>query len=91
MKFSEQQLNLIEELAAVFLPVSDIASILDVEPFILKAEIRNADSDASRAYRRGKAQSKVAIRTQEMKLAQIGSPLGIESVARHLTEMELDE
>lgn len=91
MTFSDQQTQMIEKLASIFLPISDIASILGVDPDELKRDIRYGDSEAAAAYRRGKANSRAAIHAQEMKLARLGSPLGIEQVSRHLTAMELDE
>jgi hypothetical protein len=45
----------------------------------------------SLAYRRGKAASKVKLLSQEMMLAQVGSPLAIENVHRNLLDMEDDE
>ncbi len=48
-------------------------------------------SDVSKAYRRGKAASKVKLHSQEMMLAQVGSPLAIENAHRNLLDMEDDE
>ena len=45
----------------------------------------------SKAYRRGKAASKVKLHSQEMMLAQVGSPLAIENAHRNLLDMEDDE
>ena len=48
-------------------------------------------TDVSKAYRRGKAASKVKLHSQEMMLAQVGSPLAIENAHRNLLDMEDDE
>ncbi|MCD8395327.1 MAG: hypothetical protein LUC85_10960 [Bacteroidales bacterium] len=45
----------------------------------------------SKAYRRGNAASKVKLHSQEMMLAQVGSPLAIENAHRNLLDMEDDE
>ena len=42
-------------------------------------------------HRRGKAASKVKLHSQEMMLAQVGSPLAIENTHRNLLDMEDDE
>lgn len=91
MEYTQEQIETIRKLASVFLPVTDIARVIGVEPPLLKADIRDYDSPARAAYMQGKSISKAQIRAQEMKLAKIGSPLGLESTARALTEMELDE
>lgn len=80
----------IERYASIFLPVSDIAEILGVNPAALRAEI-SSDSPAGKAYRRGKASLKVEILEQERKFALVGSPLALENLSRALAEMEDDE
>lgn len=91
MKYSQKQLEDIQRLASIFMPISDMAVCLDVPPEILKADIRDYDSEARTAYLRGKAYSKAELLAQEMKLAKVGSPLGLQSTKQALTEMELDE
>ena len=53
--------------------------------------IADRSTDVSKAYRRGKAASKVKLHSQEMMLAQVGSPLAIENAHRNLLDMEDDE
>ena len=84
----EQQ---IERLASIFVPLSDIATVLDIDPIQLREQVADPTSSLSVAYRRGKAKAKVAIRAQEMELARIGSPLGMQSVRENLLSMEADE
>ncbi len=48
-------------------------------------------SPAYKAYHRGKVLSKVQLRTQEMKLARIGSPLALDNTRKNLLDMEDDE
>ena len=53
--------------------------------------IKNRPCDVAKAYLRGKASSKVKLHTQEMMLAQVGSPLALENAAKNLLDMEDDE
>lgn len=81
----------IERLAGYFVPISDIATILDLNPTVLRDLIADPDTPESLAYRRGKAKAKVALKAQEMELARVGSPLGMQSVRENLLLMENDE
>lgn len=91
MIYSPEQIDQIEKLASVFLPISDIAVLIDADPHILKNDIRDYDNPARKAYIKGKTFSKAQLAAQEMKLAKIGSPLGIQSAGSALVRMELDE
>lgn len=91
MTFSQKDLIKIEEMAKVYLPIKDMAALLDLDCETLRIEIKDETSNAGKAYRRGKATSKYELRKQEMVLATAGSPLGLESVAAALTEMEEQE
>lgn len=81
----------IEAYAEIFLPISDIAVILEIEPALLREAIASPESPEARAYARGKAKAKAKIRAQEMQLAQLGSPLGVQNVRDNLIDMEADE
>lgn len=81
----------IEDLASIFMPISDIAVILELDPAELRDAIAASESPESRAYARGKAKAKAKIRAQEMELAQLGSPLGVQNVRDNLIDMEADE
>lgn len=54
-------------------------SLLIVPADVLRADIADRGTEVSNAYRRGKAASKVKLHSQEMMLAQVGSPLAIEN------------
>ena len=90
MTYSESELEQIERFASIYLKISDIAIILDIPADILRSDIANRTTDVSKAYRRGKAASKVKLHSQEMMLAQVGSPLAIENAHRNLRDMEDD-
>ena len=91
MKFTQEQLEQINKWASIYLPISDMALMLDVPAEMLRDEIRNKHTEVSLAYYRGKAASRVKLHQQEMLLAQVGSPLAIENAHRNLLDMEDDE
>ena len=65
--------------------------ILEHAAQMLWVDIADRGTDVSKAYHRGKAASKVKLHSQEMMLAQVGSPLAIENALRNLLDMEDDE
>ena len=91
MTFSKEDLEQIEKWASIYLPISDMAILMSIPADMLKDEIRNRNTDVSKAYHRGKALSRVKLHHQEMLLAQVGSPLAIENAHRNLLDMEDDE
>lgn len=91
MNYTKEQLEEIEKYASIFLPISDMAVILDIPAEILRKDIKDRQNKASNAYLRGKLASKVKLHTQEMMLAQVGSPLALENAAKNLLDMEDDE
>ena len=91
MIYSETELTQIEKYASIYLKISDIAAILDIPADMLRSDIADRGTDVSKAYRRGKAASKVKLHSQEMMLAQVGSPLALENARANLLDMEDDE
>jgi hypothetical protein len=91
MNFTPEQLEQIEKYASIYLPITDIAMLMDIPADMLRDEIRNKSTEVSRAYHKGKAASRVKLHHQEMLLAQVGSPLAIENAHRNLLDMEDDE
>ena len=91
MKYTNTELQQIEKFASIYLKISEIAVILDIPADVLREDIADRTGDVSKAYRRGKAGSKVKLHSQEMMLAQVGSPLAIENAHRNLLDMEDDE
>ena len=91
MTYSENELQQIEKYASIYLKISDIADLLDIPADVLRSDIADRGTDVSKAYRRGKAASKVKLHSQEMMLAQVGSPLALENARANLLDMEDDE
>ena len=91
MTFTEQELEQIEQLASLYLPVTDIATVMGVRPEELRKQIRIKDDSVAIAYQKGKTMRKVQLRKQEIQLAQVGSPLALENARLALIDMEDDE
>ena len=91
MTYSTNVLTQIEIFASIYLKISDMAVILVIPADVFRDDIADRTSEVSKAYRRGKAASKVKLHSQEMMLAQVGSPLAIENAHRNLLDMEDDE
>lgn len=91
MELSQEQLQQIEAYASIFMPISDIAVILDLDPIALCADLKDRTTDVYRAYSRGKLASKAKLMAQEMQLAQVGSPLALENTRANLLAMEDEE
>lgn len=91
MTFTEEELKQIEQMASLFMSVSDIATILGVWPEELRRKIRIKGNPVAIAYNRGKTMRKLELRKQEIQLAQVGSPLALENARHALIDMEEDE
>lgn len=91
MDYSQDILKEIENYAQALTPISDIALLLSLDCAQLRAEIRDYRSEASLAYRRGKARCLFTLRQNEIELAEAGSPQASISVQRYHQLMEDDE
>lgn len=91
MDYSQEILEQIESYASIFLPISDMAVILDIPAEVLRSDISDRSTEVSKHYHRGKAASKVKLHHQEMQLAYVGSPLALENAQKNLMDMEDDE
>ena len=91
MNYSQDLLSQIESFASVYLPISDMAVILDIPADVLRSDIADRTSDVGKAYLRGKIGSKVKLHKQEMTLAMIGAPQALANARENLLDMEDDE
>ena len=89
--YTEEQLKEVEKLAAIYMRISDIALIIEVDENELRQDIADEGTEVSRRYRRGKATTKVKLHQQEITLAELGSPLALENARQNLLDMEDDE
>ena len=91
MTFTEQELKQIEQMASLYLPITDIATVLGVWPEDLRRQVKIKGNPVAIAYQKGKTMRKVELRKQEIQLAQVGSPLALDNARKALIEMEEDE
>lgn len=91
MIYSDSFLTDVERFASLYMKISDIAVMLDIPTDVLRDDIRDRSTDVSKAYRRGKAASKVRIHEQVMTLSFVGSPLALDNAHKNLLDMEDDE
>ncbi len=68
------ELSKIEDLASLFLTVSEIAFECNIPEAELRREIRGKSTDRAKAYFRGKIKTKIAMRRQILDFAIAGSP-----------------
>lgn len=91
MEYTQEQLDNVEKLASIYMKITDIALIIEVDPNELRADIAAEVTEVARRYRRGKALSKMQLLQSEMELAKVGSPLALENAQKNLFDMEDDE
>lgn len=91
MTFTDNELQQIEQMASLYLSITDIATLLGRHPEELRRQVRVNGSPVSNAYHKGKAMRKLELRKQEIQLAQVGSPLALENARQALIDMEDDE
>jgi len=91
IELTQEQLEQVEKLSSIYMKITDIALVIEVDPHELRAAISNESSEVSRRYRRGKATSKAELLAQEMQLAKMGSPLSLDKIKDNLLDMEDDE
>ena len=89
--YSQELLDKVQEYAGYLMQPIEIALLLDINFEDFKAAIMNRHSLVSKAYFRGKTQTILAIRKQEVELAKIGSPMAVEHAAKYITDMDLSE
>ena len=87
----ETTLQQIEEYASLFFTIREISLLLDLDPDLLRREIRHGRSDIALAYQRGKLKSLVAIRKMTVEFAKKGSPQAEMLVKEYVEKMESDE
>lgn len=91
MNYSAQDLEAVEKYASIYIPISDMAVLLDIPAEVLREDIADKSSDIGRAYLKGKISSKLKLHQQEMTLAMIGSPQALQNAKENLLDMEEDE
>lgn len=91
MKYSPEQLEAVEKLAAICTRPSEIAISLDIPEYEFKQDINLVGHPARSAYMKGKLSTKTEIRRQMVMFARVGSPAAVDMLHRELLDMEDDE
>lgn len=78
--YTNEQLAKIEECAAVFLNVKDIAAIIDTDYEMLVQDIHNQYTHVSKLYNKSRAMAKLKLQQAEMLTADKSSPVAIQNM-----------
>lgn len=82
----------VEELAALFFTIAEIALFIGMDEEKLRTEITcDTDSDISRAYYRGKLRTKILLRFDSRNYALHGSPQALTEMREYLSNQDIDE
>jgi len=87
----QSEADLIEEYAALFLTVDEIAVLLDIDVQELRREIKGIITDRAKAYHRGKLKTTIELRKQTLQFAQKGSPQAESAMLDFLSKQKLSE
>lgn len=91
MKYSEEQLKEVKELASQLMRPDHIALLIGVNQEEFKRNIKHKVSEVYKAYETGKAETILELRKQELQLAKLGSPLAVEMVNQFRIDQEQNE
>lgn len=84
-------LEQIEEYAALFLTVDEIALLMDVKAEDLRREIKGQNTNRAKAYLKGKLRTTIELRRQTLQFAQKGSPQAEAAMLDFLAKQNLSE
>jgi len=88
---TDEQLALLDGLSRALTPVSDMALLLDIPESVLRMELADRSTPASRVYHLAKAEVSLRLRRHDLELAEAGSPTASEAVSGHFLRMLQDE
>lgn len=89
--FNENIIQQIEQYASWLFTIPEIAIITGIREGVLRSALADHESDAYRAYMRGKYKTLVEIRSQEIELARAGSPVALANAGTMLRDMNAAE
>ena len=82
----------VEELAALFFTIAEIALFIGMDEEDLRTEITcDTDSSISQAYYRGKLRTKIMLRFDSRNYALHGSPQAVQEMREYLSDQNIDE
>jgi len=91
MQYNQSDLDKVKEYASLLLTISEIAILLKMDEDELRESIYIKTSCMGMAYRRGKMETVLELRRQEIDLAKLGSPIGIELIQKYMLDQNLNE
>ncbi len=89
--YSEEILEKVKEYAGLFLLPAQITRLLDLDLQEFKSNLRKINSPLKVAYEKGKFETLLELRKQEIDLAKLGSPMAIELVKGFIIEQKQGE
>jgi hypothetical protein len=89
--YSTEVLHQIKEYASYLLRPEQIARLIDCYPDEFKQLLKRKKHPVAVAYEKGKTETILAVRKQEIELAKLGSPMAVEMVAKFIIDQELYE
>lgn len=82
----------VEELAALFFTISDIALFTGLDEDDLRTDLMDdAPGEYAKAYRRGQLKTKIRLRFDSRNYALHGSPQALNDMKEHLADQQIDE
>ena len=84
---SRKELTELEELASLFLPVSEISAILQISLSLLETELQNKESLIYKHFTKGRLLSKTEVHKSIFDMAKRDSPVS-QKLARTIIENE---
>ncbi|MBE0663755.1 MAG: hypothetical protein IH597_14970 [Bacteroidales bacterium] len=91
MNLTTDQLQKVEEYAALFLSLREIACLLTTDYSLIADDFHNTKSLLHQAYFRGKTKSKLELRQKVVPLAKLGSPQAQSLTEDYIKEQEQEE
>lgn len=82
----------VEELAALFFTISEIAMFTGMDAGQLRNMITmNKESEISKAYNRGKLRTRILLRFDSRAFALKGSPQALQEMKEYMSDQQIDE
>lgn len=91
MNYTFEQLQKVEEYAALFLSPREISCLLSFDHESISDEFHDPRSPLYHAYFRGKTNSKLELRQKIVPLAKLGSPQAQSLTEQYIREQEQEE
>lgn len=81
----------VKEYASLLLSISEIAILIETDEDKLREAILDKTTYLSKAYNLGKMETVLELRRQEIELAKLGSPIGIELTQKYMLDQKINE